>query len=299
MKIETSKVKLLDQAVNIREQSVFERDDLGFATRFFVQCSLPHRNPGNDLKFWARTNGNFCLSIQPHWYIKEGKEICVGYPYGNIPRLILLYVCTQAIQTKSPRISLGSSLSAFMRNIELEVTGGRGGTIGRFKEQFRRLFTANINFTFDSGEQTLDKKTNLAKTIQLWWDNKDTEQTNFFDSYIILTEEFYNEIMTYPVPLDMGIISTVKQSPLALDLYTWLTHRVISLGKATRISWISLAGQVGSDYSNLEDFVTKAKEALHKLYVLWPDLKIEEVRGGLILKPCKPSVPLLGDNLTK
>ena len=205
----------------------------------------------------------------------------------------MLYVCTQAIQTKSPRISLGNSLSAFMRNIELEVTGGKGGTIGRFKEQFRRLFTANINFTFDSGEQTLDKKANLAKTIQLWWDTKDTEQASFFDSYIILTEEFYNEIMTYPIPLDMGIISTVKQSPLALDLYTWLTHRVISLNKATRVSWISLAGQVGSDYSNLEDFVTKAKETLHKLYVLWPDLKIEEVRGGLILKPSKPSVPLL------
>ncbi len=285
------KAKLLDQAVTIREQSVFERNALGFSSRIFVQCSLPHRNPGNELDVWTRVNGNVCISIQPKRYIKDGEKICVGYPYGNIPRLILLYVCTQAVLTKSPEISLGNSLSAFMRQIDLEATGGKAGTIGRFKDQFRRLFASNIDFTQDLGEETLDIKANLARTIQMWWDTKHPEQTNLFESYVVLTEDFFNEIMTYPVPLDMGVISAIKQSPLALDLYTWLTHRVVSINKPTRISWTALSGQVGSDYTNQENFVVKTKEALRKVYSLWPELSIEEVRGGIILKPSKPSVP--------
>lgn len=293
IKLKPKQTKFLSQAAEIRESDVFSRNDLGFSSRIFVQCSLPHRDPGNELDVWTRVNGNLCISIQPKRYIKDGEKICVGYPYGNIPRLILLYVCTQAVFTKSPEISLGNSLSDFMRQINLEATGGRAGTIGRFKDQFRRLFASNIDFTQDLGEETLDIKANLARTIQMWWDTKHPEQPNLFESYIILTEDFFNEIMTYPVPLDMGVISAIKQSPLALDLYTWLTHRVVSINKPTRVSWAALSGQVGSDYTNQENFVVKTKEALRKVYSLWPELNIEEVRGGIILKPSKPSVPLI------
>lgn len=294
IKLKPGQAKFLDRAVEVREQNVLDRDELGFSTRLFVQCSLPHRDPGNDLKVWARTNGNSCLSIQPHWYVKGGKELCVGYPFGNIPRLVLFYVCTQAIQTKNKQISLGDSLSQFMRSIGLEVTGGRGGTINRFKNQFQRLFTANIDFTYDDSKIFIGKKPNLANTIQLWWDLKQPDQASFFNSYVILTEEFYNEIMTYPIPVDMGIISAIKQSPLALDLYSWLTHRVVSINKPVRISWESLSKQVGSGYKDLDNFVRSTKEALRKIYALWPELQADEVKGSIVLKPSKPSVPLLG-----
>lgn len=289
-KLNAAQEKLLEQSLSIRNHSTIDRDELGFSTRLFVQCNLPHRDPGAEKRVWTRTNGNLCFSIQPKWVVQDGLETCIGYPYGNIPRLILLYVCTQAIRTKRPDISLGNSLSAFMRDLGLEVTGGRGGTITRFKDQFRRLFTASIDFTWNTGEETLDKRALLAHTIQLWWDTKYPEQTNLFNSFVVLTDQFYNEIMSYPVPVDMGMITAIKQSPLALDLYTWLTHRVLYLDKATRISWTSLAGQVGSDYADLDNFVRSTKEALAKIYACWPELKIDEVKGGLILKPSKPSV---------
>lgn len=290
IKLKPSQTKLLNHAAEIRENDVFSRTELGFSSRIFVQCSLPHRDPGDDLPEWMRVNGKLCLTITPVRYMKDGQRISVGYPYGNIPRLLLLYVCTQAIQTKSKVISLGDTLSQFMHNVDLEVTGGRWGTVTRFKDQFNRLFRANIDFTFDGETHMIGKKANLAHTIQLWWDIKQPEQSSFFNSYVELTEEFYNEIMTYPVPVDMGLISTIKQSPLALDLYTWLTHRVVSINKPTRISWESIASQVGSEYSEIRNFMTKTKEALAKLYALWPELKIDEVKGGIILKPSKPSV---------
>jgi hypothetical protein len=293
-KLRSNPAKLIDRAVEIQERNVLDRNELGFSTRVFVQCSLPHRDPakkGNP-NVWKRVNGNFSLRIQPGWDEKDGKAFCIGYAYGNIPRLLLFYVCTQAIQTKQRKIALGTSLSEFMRAVDLEVTGGKQGTIARFKEQVWRLFNASISFNYESDNVKAVTKANIANTIQLWWNPEYPDQGSLFENYIILTEEFYNEIMTYPVPVDMGIVSAIKQSPLALDLYTWLTYRVVSLNKPTRISWASLSGQVGSDYSDLDNFVRNTKEALAKIYSCWPELQIDEVQGGVILKPSRTSVPL-------
>lgn len=292
MKLSPSQEKLLNRVEGIRLEDVFSRDEMGFSTRMFVQCNLPHSDPGNDLPVWTRTNGNVSLSIQPKRYAVNDGIACIGYPYGNIPRLLLFYACTQAIKTKNREILLDRTLSTFMKNIDLDVTGGRWGTVNRFKSQLRRLFTASIDFTGNLGTATIDVKANLASKVKLWWDARDPNQSTLFDSYVLLTEEFFDEIMQNPVPLDMGIVSTIKQSPLALDLYTWLTHRIVSVSKPTKIPWKSLALQLGSDYGRLGDFVTSAKEALRKIYALWPDLKIEEYRGGITLKPGTPSVPM-------
>lgn len=291
-KLKPGQRKLVDIAEEIRLRSVFDRDEMGFSTRMFVQCNLPHSDPGNELPIWSRTNGNLCLSIQPKRYKKDGEIVCVGYPYGTIPRLLLFYVCSQAIQTKKKEISLDRTLSAFMHTINLDVTGGRWGTINRFKDQFRRLFTANIDFTGSFGDVTVDKKATIASKLQLWWDVQEPNQGSLSESYVVLTEEFYDEIMNHPIPVDMGIVSAIKQSPIALDLYTWLTYRIVSVIKPTRISWASLANQIGADYNRLDNFVTSAKEALHKIYALWPDLKIEESKGNITLKPGTPSVPM-------
>lgn len=294
MELTKSKIKLLEHAANIRTKSVMDRDDIGFSTRVLVQCNLPHSDPGNELPMWSRTNGNTCLSIQPRWYMKNGHPVCIGYPHGNIPRLILVYLCTQAVQTKSKHILLGKSLSKFMKSIDLETTGGQYGTINRFKEQMWRLLSCSISFTYDSTEMKAIRNTTIAHNVQLWWDteksnHKDKEE---FDSYIELSDEFIQEIWSYPIPIDKEIICAIKQSPLALDLYAWLTYRVVYLEKPIRVSWMSLSGQVGSEYINLKEFARKAKEALSKIYIFWPELQIEEVKGGLILKPSKPSIPL-------
>jgi replication initiator protein len=285
--------KLADRALTVRHLSVVDRDELGFSTRLFVQCGLPHRDPAQrqNLNVWKRANGNFSLRIQPGWDETDGKEVCIGYPYGNIPRLLLLYICTQAIQTKEKKVLLGDSLAEFMRKVGLGRTGGPQGTITRFKDQTWRLFNASISFDYQDEHGLASRKANIANQIQLWWNPKYPAQSSLFENYIVLTNEFFNEVMTYPVPIDMGIVSAIKQSPLALDLYTWLTYRVISLSTPTRISWISLSEQMGSEYSSLKNFARYAKEALVKIHTCWPELKIDEVKGGIIVRPSKPSVP--------
>lgn len=285
-------IKLVNKINEVKQIDVLNRDEVGFASRVLVQCNLPHSDPGNDLRVWTRANGNSYLSIKSGEYVKNGKLISMGYPYGNIPRLILFYLCTEAIQTKKRVISLGANLSEFMRDIGLEVTGGEHGTIHRFKDQLWRLLSSSISFIYDSEEMKALEHANIASKVQLWWDTQNTDSDNISNSYIELSESFVNEIWSYPIPIDMGIISAIKQSSLALDLYAWLTHRVTYLEKDTRISWVSIAGQVGSEYKDIRDFKKKAREALKKLCLIWPGLKVEEVRGGIkLLKPSTPSVP--------
>ena len=41
-------------------------------------------------------------------------------PFGNIPRLLLAWVCTEAVRTQRRELVLGSSLSKFMRKLGME-----------------------------------------------------------------------------------------------------------------------------------------------------------------------------------
>ena len=46
-----------------------------------------------------------------------------------------------------------------------------------------------------------------------------------FQNEIILSHEFFNEIMSHPIPTDMETAKALSSSPAALDLFMWLAHR--------------------------------------------------------------------------
>ena len=82
--------------------------DRGFMARLMALCSLPRTNPGNRLQY-KRVNGPFKLVMYSSGETK--------LPYGNLPRLILAWVCTEAVRTGSRELVLGKSLSDFMRSL--------------------------------------------------------------------------------------------------------------------------------------------------------------------------------------
>ena len=77
--------------------------DLGFMARLMALCSLPRTNPGNRLQY-KRTNGPYTL------YMTAGGGNKL--PFGNLPRLLIAWLCTEAVRTQNPEIVLGPSLSA-------------------------------------------------------------------------------------------------------------------------------------------------------------------------------------------
>lgn len=278
--------KLEDRAVEIMGTTAQEARSLGFSTRVLVQASLPHKEPKDDPRAWVRTNGNYSLIIQPG-IGRDGESI--GFPYGNIPRLVLAYLTTSVVRTKKRDIDLGTSLSGFMKEIGLY---SNGRDIRRMKEQLQRLFSASITFRYDDEKARLVAGAHrpIAREFQFWWDDRHPEQQTLFPNFVRLDEEFHREILEHPVPVDLRAIHALKQSSLALDIYTWLNHRMSYLDKRARIPWKSIEQHIGSDYNDPREFRRWAKQALIKINAIWPELQFELDRGGLILKPSRPHV---------
>ena len=73
------------------------------------------------------------------------------------------------------------------------------------------------------------------------------------ESKIELGEDFFNEVIRNPVPLDMHILKRLSRSPLGLDLYLWLTYRTFTLKRSIRLTWTQLYRQFGVDPAKAND----------------------------------------------
>jgi hypothetical protein len=252
-----------------------DADALGFMARAMVQATLPHSKVvGNE---FTRRNGNYSLTIL--------SPSSIGLPYGSVPRLLLAWVTTEAVKTKSRELELGDSLSGFMRELDLVPTGGRWGSITRLKEQTKRLFASSITAIYEQGQGTQIINQAVADRAVFWWHPKDPDQAALWKSTITLTDNFYREIIDRPVPIDMRAIKALKKSPMALDIYTWLTYRVSYLKRPTAISWASLAMQFGSSYSRQRDFKTAFMSELKKVVTVYGGVQVEALPTGLLVKP--------------
>lgn len=283
-------LKLIDAAVEIGLDRPTEQD-AAYMARELVQCTLPHKNPGN-VPLWRRTNGNLTLAIQPGMDVRTGETY--GYPYGTIPRLLLFWITSEAVRTQNPRLELGASLSEFMHELGLSPYTGRGkrGDATRLREQMQRLFQARISFHRHAeaegrhGHSWLNME--VAPRGELWWDIKNPEQTALWGSWIKLGEDFYQAITAAPVPVDMRALSALKRSPLALDLYAWLTHesyRAHKRGNGRFVAWPLLMQQLGAEYRDPKDFGKKVRAALRKVQLVYPALKLGSLRAGIQIDP--------------
>lgn len=269
-------------------------EDTAWMARQLVQATLPHSDPG-DVLAWSRTNGNLVLTIKPdvEFDQKTGKHVSSGIPYGTIPRLLLFWITTEAIRLQSRRLELGNSLSDFMRELDIVPTGGRWGTITRLRQQMNCLFKARISFEYSDEKRDAWLNMDIAPKGELWWDYKNPDNACLFNSWIQLGEDFYNAIVTAPVPIDVRALKALRKSPLALDLYAWATYTVFNVnksGKERSVSWELLHQQFGADYNRLDNFQAKAKTAFKKITVVYQNLQIEFVKGGVKILPSTTAV---------
>ena len=236
---------LLDAAVEIKQNP--EATETAFMARQLVQCTLPHSDPG-DIPIWTRTNGNLRLVIQPHIDRQTRKAL---YPFGSVPRLFLFWLVTEAKRKKSRHIRLGNSLDTFMREIGLNPTtgGGKRGDAKRLQNQMRRLIDARISFESETESHGRYLHMNVSSRAEFWWNSNESNQANLWESWIELGEEFYEAVTLSSVPVDLRALRALKRSPLALDLYAWLTYTAFVATKARRprtVRWEALHAQMGT-----------------------------------------------------
>ena len=278
-----------DDQVNALVAARFDDPDVGFMARLLALCSLPRTDPGNRDRY-VRRNGPFTLIMI------AGGEI-PKLPYGTLPRLLLAWVCTEAVRTGRRELVLGRSLAEFMRQIGItNDSGGRRGDRTRLQNQMRRLFAAQVSLNYADKRHEVRVSSLVADRAEFWWDAKRPEEPVMWNSTIRLGENFFNEIVTKPIPLDMNTMRSLKRSPLGLDLYLWLTYRTFGLKAPMWLSWPQIYRQFGVDPSNASDKVTvqafrrKVLRELIKIKLVWPELCYRTVRGGLIVSPSSPRI---------
>ena len=259
--------------------------DLGFMVRLMALCSLPRTNPGNR-KEYKRVNGPYTL----YMIAGGGNKL----PYGNLPRLLLAWVCTEAVRTQSRELVLGKSLSKFMRTLGVYNSGGQPQT--RLRNQMKRLFGCTVSLIYEDehGEQFVSSL--IAERGEFWWNERKLDQPSLWNSKIELGEKFFNEIIRHPVPLNMNTLTALKRSTLGLDLYLWLVYRTFSLRAPLRLTWKQLYCQFGAhpakarDNNTVQAFRYKVLRELKKIKLAWPELNYATAKGVLILLPSIPAI---------
>ena len=272
--------KLVNESLAIEQEEAIKAGVLGYMSRLFIQSTMPHsRIDGNEFK---RINGAFKLVMLA--------ESDVGLPYGSIPRLLMSWITTEAVKTKQRELILGRNLSEFMSELGMIPSGGRWGSITRLKNQMKRLFSASITCTYDDGKNLGIQNIVPIESADLWWDPKNPRQSAIWDSKLLLGDKFFQELIERPVPVDMRVLKALRQSPMAIDIYCWLTYRMSYLRKKTPISWNALKLQFGANYKNPRQFKSKFLGQLNNVLLVYPEAEVEEGKGSLILIPGKTHI---------
>ena len=276
-----------DQVNQLVEASEAD-SDRGFMARLLALCSLPRTNPGNR-KEYKRVNGPYTLYMNA----VGGNKL----PFGNLPRLLLAWVCSEAVRTQSRELVLGKSLSKFMRTLGINSTsGGVRGEQTRLRNQMKRLFGCTVSMLYQDEHGEAAVNSVMARRTEFWWNERKPDQPSLWESKIELGEDLFYEIIQHPVPLDMNTLKAMKRSPLGLDLYLWLVYRTFPLRTPLRLTWRQLYHQFGahpdkaSDNRTVQNFRCEVLRELKKIKMAWPDLNYTTAPGVLILHPSTPAI---------
>lgn len=272
---------LLADAVAIEEEAAKEAGMIGYMARAMVQATMPTKDPKTT--HFERKNGFITLTM-----VAMKKDI--GLPYGGIPRIIMPWIGREVVRTREQKIVLGSSLSDFLKELDLYRTGGKRGDITRLRNQLKRLFSAGISAHYSSSERMALKQTLIAEEADLWWDSKEIHQAGLWESTVTLGHGLYKELLECPVPVDIRALKALKNNSMALDIYNWRSYRNTYLKKPTLIPWEGLHMQFGADYKATFHFKADFLKNLKKVQVVYPESRQEVTDKGLIIQPSRTHI---------
>jgi hypothetical protein len=276
-------LQIIDLAGDLVERPFDEAQSLGFMSRLLVMVNLPYRDPGKEARNWWKTNGSVSINVTPGY----DREKSIGIPYGTYPRLILAYLITQAVRTQSPEIFLGKSFREFLKLVGIDDGGKQYKQV---LKQIKRTTSANFSWTYEKEKMWSRTNIQVSHQSQLWWNPKSLNQQSLWESKITLNTDFFNEIIRNAIPLDFRVLKALKNSPLGLDLYMFLSWRTFSIKAPVFISWERLHGQLGGQYKDLKEFSRKCRSHLKNIQAIWPELNIKAVRGRLCIEPTSKSL---------
>ena len=95
-------------------------------------------------------------------------------------------------------------------------------------------------------------------------------------------------------------LAALKHSALALDVYSWLAHRLYRINKSegVKVSWANLREQFGQEYRCAKDFKKEFRQVLRQVLAVYPTARIEDAPGGILLRESPPPIEQATTSLT-
>ena len=260
-----------------------EGDGVSFHYVPLIQCSFPHADPGEARSF-TRKNGWLELTLgttRPE----------TGLPYGVPARLLTIYCASEAVRTKSPEVFLGNSVHDFLRRLDVPITRGDRGSLRVYANQLLKLIhctlTIDENIRDASGRTGLHIRQALfAEEARLWWDDETRGVGQ--GSSLVLSSVLFHSILDRSAPLSTNAIKQLRKSPMDLDVYAWLVHRLFNLSKPSTVTWQQLSEQFGHGYAQLRKFRRFFIDSLQRVQAVYPEAKLKVADAGVILLPSRP-----------
>jgi hypothetical protein len=216
----------------------------GFVHAGFALTALPHRRIAE--AEWVRETAGLTLRVESG---KDERGAVVGIPYGSVARMILLYLQTEAVRTRSREVELGRSMNRWLTTMGVN-NGGKGYSLVR--EQSWRLSLCRLTFFSMSKEGRQITNGGFVRNAILPFRPDDSgTQLSLWRERVVLDEAFYSSLVEHPLPVRETAIRGLAHRSMAIDIYVWLAYRLWQLKRQKRVPWPALYGQFGAGFTRL------------------------------------------------
>lgn len=252
-----------------------EKQEVVFLNTVFCQCALPRRRC-EALQF-TRRNGAAWIAVQAGQLDLGSGPVQRFVPSGVMPRLLLAWLNTQLVRSRSVEFELGDTPRALLRDLGL---GGQAVRYAALQEALLDLAAAR----FQLGWRGTTSSVQPVESLQLWAQGQ---------GVLTVDQAYAQHARAHAVPLDGRALAALSGSALGLDLYTWLASRLHRLEGELRLGWTALHAQLGQEYSGsraVDDFRRRLKQALPEVLVQYPAARVTARPEGLVLGASAPPV---------
>lgn len=281
------------------------KEHLSFYPAQFIYTTLPY--VAVDTNRYERTNRSFRIIITPGAFVNEYGDTEVMVPYGKLARANLLFLTTHAKKTGSPRVELAVSYRGFLKDLGIPWDKK---TAREAVRQLRAILTMQVTCAqvdvSKSGEEKLSEQFTfmLGRGQKVKFNAESVIDER--ESYFLLSDDFLSEVVVgHAVPIITEawreLLSETK-SPMALDIFLWLSSRLPLIRDTVHIRWEFLRDQFGSQASSLDSFKKRFRPALAQAIEMYPGANVREVganargsskgfKGLMLCRSVPPSNP--------
>jgi Plasmid encoded RepA protein len=262
-------------------------DRMDFLHTVMCQVGLPRSFTPE--RTFERHNGHMSILLEAGKLFDGQQFVDRSLPYGATPRLVLVHVSSEAIRTRSRTVEIGHSMRQFLHQLGMQTSGGERGGYTMLKKQMECLAACRLTIGMQNAGRVVTVDAKPIKRFEAWL-HQDGSQRTLWPGVLELSTDFYDTLQEHAVPLDHRALGALKHSALALDIYTWLAHRLcrISNPRGVRLSWQNLRDQFGEEYNDGKNFKRKFAEALRQVSLVYPAARVTEVIGGIQLHASHP-----------